>query len=887
MALPANSRLGPYEVVAPLGAGGMGEVYRARDTRLGRDVALKVIAADVAADSGRLARFEQEARAAAALNHPHIVAVFDIGQSEHGPYIVSELLEGETLRERLTYGRVPSRTAVEWGVQIARALAAAHDKGIVHRDLKPENVFITRDGTAKVFDFGLAKLKPTPSGAMATTMGGAVRSGPGVVLGTAGYMAPEQVRGDEADERADIFALGCVLYELLSGSRAFSGASAIEAMHAILSSEPPDLAALPQPVSLALERIVRRCLEKDRAQRFQSARDLAFAIEAVGDSRSSMTEVASAAKGGWRGSTWLGRAALLVMGAAVGTGALVWLGSRTTPAPEGEVRFSVAAPATQRFQDALFAPYPAVAPDGRQVAVVVLGEDGIERLAVRAVDRLDARVLAGSEDAALPFWSPDSRSIGFFSQDKLKVIGSEGGPVRVVCDAAAGGGTWRADGTILFGGSGPIRRVRAAGGTPEPVTTLDASSKEVVHWHPTFLPDGRHFLFVNGTPFKVWVATLDSTERKALFETRSKVEFSRGFLFYVQEGGTAGPLVARPFDPDAMTVTGDAIPVAESVGATSPGGGGSSGFSVSAAGVIAYRLGGRGLTSAQLTWFDAANRQLGAADEPADHSGVDLAPDGRRAAVHRHVGGGGDIWIVDTERRTASRLTLDAAVHHTSPCWTGEGHVVYGKRSGDATELWWRPAGGGAEEKLLAINRPINATDCRGPVLLFAQQELATGWDIWALPLQGERTPRKLLGERFDEMQGQLSPDGGWLAYQSNETGRFGVYVQRYPPTGEGKVPVSIAGGTHPRWRADGRALFYLSPDGKMTRADVSADGRALNVGKPVTLFDARPAMNNGPLSPTVYAVAHDGRFLVATRVADTDQEPLTVVLNWRPPHGK
>ncbi len=511
------------------------------------------------------------------------------------------------------------------------------------------------------------------------------------------------------------------------------------------------------------------------------------------------------------------------------------------------------------------------------MALVVEMADGIGRLVVRPLDRFDVKVLAGTDDATLPFWSPDSKSIGFFAGGKLKVVDAAGGVARTLCDADLGGGTWRADGTILFGGAGPILRVTSQGGTPEPVTTLEAN--ESAHRHPVFLPDGRHFLFVAGPSLKAWLGTLDSTARKPLFETESKVEFARGSLIYRRQGA----LVAQPFDLDELAVTGDWSPVADSVGANTQNG--NAAFSVSDAGVIGYRY-PSAAANLQLTWFDGAGKRLGTSWEPGNLQGVDLAPDGRHIAVHRHVEAGGDVWIVDSERGTASNLTLDPTGHYVSPCWTGEGRVVYVKVLSKSREVWWRAAGGGGEEKLHTISLPgfHSLTDCRGSAILFSQTEPDADLDIWALSLQGDRTARKLLGDRFSESQGQLSPDGRWLAYQSNETGRFEVYVQPYPPRGEGKVPISTAGGIHPRWRPDGGALFYLTLDGKMTRAEVTAKGSGLNVGSPSTLFDARPSVP--PLSYTNYAVTRDGRFLVVTTAAVDDDEPLRVVFNWRPPQS-
>ena len=946
MSLALGARLGPYEIVGPLGSGGMGEVYRARDPRLGRDVAIKVLPAAFSADPERLQRFEQEARAAAALNHPNILAVHDIGSYNNSPYIVSELLEGETLRSRLPSLRVeresasaeregagvgsprplrkdgealPVRKAVEYAVQIAHGLAAAHEKGIVHRDLKPENIFVTSDGRVKILDFGLAKLTQAEpaladASALPTTPPDTL---PGVVLGTIGYMSPEQVRGLTADHRADIFAFGAVLYEMLSGRRAFRGETTIEAMTAILRDDPPDLPAAERHIPPLLERIVDRCLEKNPSSRFKSADDLAFALEAL-SSQSERSEVSAAVatipvRRSVRRWVWTFAAASAISFTALAVGSVLYL--RHAPADTRSYRSSIL-PSPGVSLTKFLTPNArfALSPDGRRLAFVGAETGGVTRLWVQSLDGLAGQPLAGTEGAVMPFWSPDSRFIGFLAGGKVKRIDATGGPPLTLADANPNpGATWNRDGTILFASFGPgnpIRRVSASGGAPSPATTLDADTGETQHWFPFFLPDGRHFLYLavgsktagptssNG----IYATALDSNERKLLVPGGSSAMYAEGYLLFLREQ----TLMAQPFDVERLELTGNAGPIAERVtigGATGMAGG----FSVSETGVLAYQtgsveVGGAAGLLTQLAWFDRSGKQIGVLGDQARSGDLELAPDGRRLAVSLfdRARRGRDIWLFDIARGLRTRFTFDPA-DELAPVWSPDGRrVVFNARRKGHLDLYQKASSGaGAEEELLAdgLDKTPLGWSPDGRFILFVAVAPKTGLDLWVLPLFGGRKPFPFLQTPFNEVPGRFSPDGRWIAYASNESGRNEVYVAPFPGLGGtpsaaaalgtpgGKWQVSTAGGNWPRWRRDGKEIFYLAPDNlapdnKLMAAAASGQGSAFEVGAVRPLFETRAIANANQRYP--YDVSADGqRFLVNTLAEETTSAPITLVVNW------
>jgi Tol biopolymer transport system component len=890
MALIPGTHVGPYEILSALGAGGMGEVYRGRDPRLGRDVAIKVLPSAFSADVDRLHRFEQEARAAAALNHPNILAVYDIGRYADAPFIVSELLEGETLRERLNAGPVAVRKVIELTLHIAHGLAAAHDKGITHRDLKPENVFVTRDNRVKILDFGLAKLtqdQPAsgPASAIATTPS---PTQSGVVLGTVGYMAPEQVRGLAVDHRADLFAFGAILYELLSGVRAFRCDTAPETMAAILNANPPDLTSAAAPIPPALVRIVNRCLEKSPSRRFQTASDLAFALDGLSDA----SIVSTAARAGRHrvNRTWLawGAAALLLATLAP----IAYQYVRERPAAPSPMRFQI--PPTVEFAG------PGnfgLSPDGRHLAFVGRGPDGIARLWIRAIDSLEVRVLPGSEMPDItppPFWSPDGRFVAFDAGGRLKKLDVSGGLPQTLCDLPKGsvavGGSWNRDGDIIFGNFGALLRVRDTGGVAVPVTALDPARKEEFHLLPTFLPDGRHFVYLRVSPSApeasgAYVGTLDakpeaqSAQRLMPYEVgltyAAAVDSGPGRLLFVHEG----TLMAQPFDARRLALAGDPVPVAERVGSFRDGGY----FSASSNNVLAYRTAD---TDSQLTWYDRQGNVSGRASEPGGFRGVALSPNGTRAVASRtnpQDTAKADLWLFDLSRgSTPTRLTLGAGIAEF-PVWSPDGkHIVF---TFGNSQLRQRLASGEGEEmELLRSNsagliRPTGWSP-DGRFLLYSGASGTGSLDLGVLP-SNDSKPVPFMETGFNEDEGRFSPNGRWVAYVSNQSGVSEVYAREFSTdfssgsaaTG-GSVLVSRGGGTEPRWRGDGRELFYLAPNGKMMAVDVIA-GQEFEVGTPTPLFQM-------PAGAIVGDVSADGkRLLLVSPVGPSASVPFTVVVNW------
>jgi serine/threonine protein kinase/Tol biopolymer transport system component len=923
VALAPGARIGPYEVVAPIGAGGMGEVYRARDPRLGRDVAIKVLPASFSTDPDRLRRFEQEAHAAAALNHPNILAVFDIGTYDPltsltagpstsagraSPYVVSELLEGETLRERLSQPSLATvvstpgtsssspgsgpvatahtglavRRAVDYAIQIARGLTAAHDRNIVHRDLKPENIFLTTDGRVKILDFGLAKLTQADGAAnadLATAMN--LETEPGMMLGTVGYMAPEQVRGQPVDQRADIFSFGVILYEMLSGRRAFQGSTTADTMIAVIREDPPDLPVEERHIPPALERVVNRCLEKSPAARFQTATDLAFALEALSSASHPSREEKAATLAPAPAPSSVSRERLAwvvasILGAAlVATGALAVRYLREAPPARSPLQFQI----STAEDNSLIQPNapPAISPDERQV-VFGATVKGVATLWVRPMADLTTRMLPGTEGATYPFWSPDSRSVGFFAGGKLKKVQINGGAPVVICDAAlARGGTWGPNSTIVFASAATpaLFKVPASGGSPVPLTTLNQG--EEAHRWPWFLPDGRHFLFISTSSASganrttaLWVGSLDSNEREQIGPVESSVMYSSGHLLFVR----ANSLIAEPFDPERRQVTGEPFPIVDGLrvfAGTSRGL-----FSVSAGSALVYPS---GLLSSQgtLTWFDRTGKRLGAVGEPGIYLNLGLSPDDQRVAVSKlspSLGSNIDIWLIDLARPAAPlRLTTNPAAEF-DPVWSPDGSaVVFTSTRTGAYDVYRHPSNESGKDELVAsppsgAGSPDWSRD--GRFLVYS-----TGPDIDALPLFGDRKPIELLHSAFAKGNPALSPDGKWIAYHSNESGKPQVYMQSFPDGGN-RAQISYDGGTEPRWRGDGREIFFLAPDGMLMAASIDTS-KTVQAGTPQPLFQTgiMSHQNNHP-----YAVTHDGkRFLVS--VVDQSDVRITVVLNW------
>jgi eukaryotic-like serine/threonine-protein kinase len=884
----AGTKLGRYEIRSKIGAGGMGEVYQARDIELGRDVAVKVLPASFSADASRLQRFQQEACSAGALNHPNVLIVHDIGACEGAPYIVSELLEGETLRKRIGGTPVGQRRTIDYALQIANGLAAAHEKGIIHRDLKPDNIFITNDGRLKILDFGLAKLTQVDGDQAQTDIPTRrVDTDPGVVMGTVGYMSPEQLKGRPVDQRSDIFSLGAILYEMLSGRRAFHRESAAETMGAILREDPPELSDTNKAVSPALQRIVNRCLEKNRESRFHSASDLAFALEAISGGAASSAETFTAMTTQTtpelirKRLPWIVTAVLaLALIATIAFGYLYFRRGSVEVAPT--TRFPIY-PADKSYFGGTFA----VSPDGRRVALRVIFE-GKVRLWVRALDSLTAQPLAGTEEAAYPFWSPDSRFIGFFSGGKLKKIEAAGGPAQTICDAPEPrGGTWNVDGVIVFApkSADVLYRVSAGGGTPTPVTTLDPSRKEMSHTHPRFLPDGRHFVYLAISAQRdssgIYVSALDSNESKLLVNADAGGAYAPpGYVLFLR-GRT---LMAQAFDADSLRINGDPFPVAEQVDRLGLGTRYAM-FSVSDTGVLVYWSGTTANT--QLIWFDRQGKQLSTVGPVGTYATPWLSPDEKRITFGgtEPEGGGSDIWLMDLARGTPTRFTFDSAIE-VAPLWSPDGsRIVYSSDRDGLMNLYQRAANGaGDAEPLLktdANNKFCTDWSADGRFILFQEQNQRTNFDLWVLPLSGDQKPFPYVQGDFAEQQGRFSPDGKWVAYASNESGAWQVYVQSFPAPG-GKWQISTNGGAQPQWRRDGSQLFYISSDRKLMAVDVKGNGSTFEADDPKELFGLR-VQTVGLPGPRNYFVADaDGqRFLVASVPEERITTPITVVLNW------
>jgi serine/threonine protein kinase len=869
----------------------MGEVYRARDEKLNRDVAIKVLPASLSQDVDRLRRFEQEAQAAGTLNHPNILAVYDVGTHDGAPYIVSELLGGEELREQLNDGLLPQRKALDYAQQIAQGLAASHERGITHRDLKPENLFVTTEGRVKILDFGLAKLRRQRSEIVSSEIDTRKQiTDPGTVMGTVGYMSPEQVRGQEADHRSDIFSFGLILYEMLSGQRAFRRETMAETMTAILKEEPSELSETNTKISLSLEKIVRRCLEKKPERRFHSASDLAFAIEnlsrAATSSGQTMTLTSPRLEPAGM-SRLFGNARLAWIVAAVFLFALVTalaLLYMRQPSTESQVtRLSIELPKGTIAFGSSYAPVLALSRDGRRLIFEATDSAGKRQLWLRALDSFASQPLSGTEASSslrrgvhFPFWSPDGRYVAFFVDNTLKRLDTGTGVVEVICQAVTPwGGDWNRDGEILFSNGTVLLRVNPAGGNPEAVTEVDPAHGKTSLMFPSFLPDGRHYLFrIAGSERDgVYVGSLDSGERKLLIPlslesaNSTRVAFAPpGHIFYVVNRTT---LLAQAFDPVRLEVQGEPIRVAENVFNGGPGG---PRFTVSANGVLAFIQGGAGDT-VQLTWCDRGGKRLNQVGPAASWTDLGLSLNERFAAVTRYEpNNSNSLWLLDLVQGATSRLVTEG--DNYGAAWSPDGkQLAFSSVRNSPPNLFLKQVEGNVpEERLLesgSMSFPSSWTP-DGKFLIYRTQDLKTGWDVWMLPLSGDRKPQPLLQTKASEQHGEVSPDGKWLAYDSDESGSIEVYVTQFPQPAR-SWRVSTSGGTQPHWRGDGKELFFVSGD-KLMAVSVSS-GTEFQAGTPQPLFD---------IERGIYAPSKDGqRFLVRVTTEKAPSPPISVVLNW------
>jgi serine/threonine protein kinase len=880
MRLVPSTRLGPYEIQDALGAGGMGEVYRAIDSRLRRTVAIKVLPEHLSTRPEARERLEREARAISSLNHPHICTLYDIGHQDGMFYLVMEYLQGETMTKRLGKRPLPLDQVLRYATEIAGALDQAHRHGVIHRDLKPGNMMLTKSGI-KLLDFGLAKLHETASGAVAGTMASNTESltGEGTIAGTLQYMAPEQLEGKQADARTDIFAFGAVVYEMATGRKAFEGNSTASLMAAILEHDPPPVSTLQRMTPPTLDLVIKTCLAKDPDDRWQTARDLLHGIQAA-------AITPAPALGSRR------RSAKLWIWGAIG---ILWVASlaivqfRHPPPQAPAMRFLLPPPEDQAFALVSFNGPNAFSPDGRRIAFVTLGN----RLWVRALDSLTAHVLPGAAGFN-PFWSPDGLSVGFNSTGgKLSKISVAGGPPQVLADAPMGqGGTWNRDGTILFVPNlfGPLYRISAQGGTPSQVTTLDASRHEVAHLWPYFLPDGKHFLYTamsyQRRESEIYVGSLDSVERKRLVTARSNAAYApgpngrTGRVLYARES----TLMAQEFDPNRLVLAGEPAAVTENVEYF--GDLNVANFSVSHTGALIFR-GASVSPTVQLTWFDRTGRRMGSVGGPSRYLTTRLSPDERSVAVTQELSqaGSSDIWILDLARGSASPFTF-GPVSASAPVWSPDGRRIVFSSSGDGFGNLYQKAtdGSAGEEASVKSNAYKMAFDWSrdGRFILFGSL-MATG-DLWILPLFGDRHPFPLIETEFNEWMGRFSPDGKVIAYQSDESGSNQIYVRSLPnmaekPLGSGRWQVSNGGGIEPTWRRDGKELFYIAGDGKLMSIEVKSTV-PLAVGQPRPLFDTH--ITGWSAGSDDYSVTADGkRFLVSVKTADAVSPPITVVLNW------
>ncbi|HET9386257.1 MAG TPA: protein kinase [Gemmatimonadales bacterium] len=888
MSVQPGARLGSYEILSPLGAGGMGEVYRARDTKLNRDVALKTLPEHLAVDAERRLRFEREAQSIAALNHPNIVTIHSVEEAGGVLFLTMELVEGRPLDALLVKGGMPFSRILALAIPLADAVSAAHDKGITHRDLKPANVMVTADGRVKVLDFGLAKLvEPAPAAAGASALPTRALTGDGRIVGTVAYMSPEQAEGKPVDHRSDIFSLGVMLYELATGARPFTGETPVSTMTSILRDTPRSIAEINAGMPRDLAVIVRRCLAKDPEQRTHSAKDLRNQLEDLRHAMDSGELLAvpatTRAPGRSRAAAIVAATSLIVAIAAV---AVVLYLRPPVPAPLVTKLDAVTPPTSDPFSFAL-------SPDGRQLAFVA--SEGVSRLWVRPLDQATARPLAGTEGASYPFWKPDGRAIGFFADGKLKRIDVAVGAPQVLADAqGARGGTWNQDDVIVFGpqASGLMRiAATATRGKPTAVTTL--APGQFSHRWPQFLPDGRRLLFLaalgQSETRGIYLGSLDGGEPTRLLAGETAAMYvPPGYLLRVQQG----VLVAHPFDVQRGVVSGEQVPLAQPVGLDD--GTLHSAFSASDTGVLAHRPGT--LPRRQLVWVDRTGEVTGVVKAPDDKSlaSPQLAPDERRVAVSRGVQGNFDVWLAEVGRAFETKLTFDPNIDQGS-VWSPDGsRLVFQSNRTGVWELFEKPVNKTAADRPLAMATPDKQDKSvvdwsrDGRFLLYAAHDPKAGTDetdLWALPLTGDGKPFPVVQTRFQERNGQFSPDGRWIAYVSNETGSDEVYIQPFPGPG-GKIQVSNSGGTDPRWRRDGRELFFVAADGKLMAVpiEITADGQTLNPGAPMALFQTRLATGGniaiGWLTRPQYAVASDGRFLMNVAV-DTPVEPITIVLNW------
>jgi Tol biopolymer transport system component/predicted Ser/Thr protein kinase len=859
MPLSAGTRLGPYEILSPIGVGGMGEVYRARDTRLDRTVAIKVLPEHLSSNPQLRERFDREAKAISSLSHPHICPLYDVGHQDGVDFLVMEYLEGETLAHRLRKGALAPEQVLQYAIQITDALDTAHKHGVIHRDLKPGNIMLVKTG-AKLLDFGLAKMR---SAEAAAGMTGALTqttplTGEGTIVGTLQYMAPEQLEGADADARTDLFALGSVIYEMATGRKAFEGKSQASVISAIMKADPAPISTLQPLAPAALDHVVQTCLAKDPDTRWQTAHDVLVELKWTAEA-GSQPGAAPVALGKKRSRLpWIVTATACAIAIALAASR-----AREKPAEVQTARLLIQPPrgVTLGSED-----YPVVSPDGQFLVFGGTRANETKALWVRRLDSLSSQRLAGTEDGLYPFWSPDSRWIGFFAGGKLKKIQALGGPVEVLCDAPANpeGGAWSPNGLILFTGGldNSLWSIPDQGGEARRAWAADRSRQGNSQVWPHFLPDGNHFLYLSRG--SVLLGSLGSVETASIPVGASNVMYSPpGFLIYSRGQN----VVAQPFDLSKGRLTGGPTTIAEHVKAMALSAGLE--FSVSRNGVVAYRQSSNAL---QLAWYGRDGKRLSSIGEPGNYGEIMLSPDGKRLALERIVTDGEptDIWILGLESGIFSRITFDPALDD-NPVWSPDGReLIFASTRKGAFDLYRKVIGGGPDQLIFASNNQkwphLWLKD--GKSILFTD-----GKSFYRLPLEGKREPTTLLESQFANDLPRVSPDERWVAYQSNESGRWEIDLATFPAFAD-KRQISVNGGCQPIWRKDGKELFFLTPDGKLMAADVKAP----HVGVPHALFQIPSTVV--PVN-VEYAVSGDGKKFLLREPVDDNNDSIGVVLNW------
>jgi serine/threonine protein kinase len=879
MTLAPGTRLGPYEITAPLGAGGMGEVYGARDTRLERTVAVKILPASLSSDPVRKQRFEREAKAISSLNHPHICVLYDVGQQEGVDYLVMECVEGETLAKRLEKGPLPLEQVLKYGAQIADALDKAHCSGIVHRDLKPGNIMLTATG-AKLLDFGLAKpVVPLASGATITA---AAQSFPvteqGTIVGTFQYMSPEQVEGKELDGCSDIFSLGAVLYEMVTGKKAFEGTSQLSVASAILEKEPAPISSLKPMTPPALDHFIKKCLAKSREERWQSASDLASELNWIAERGSPAVMPAPAIEQRKPHARWVWGAVALFAVLAVAAG---WLHLQDRNWHKKSLQADLLPPENTSY---LFtgdtAGYPTLSPDGDRLAFVAVDERGGRQIWIRDLTDGSVRSLPGTDSAYFPFWSFDGKSIGYFAGGKLKRISTAGGSPIDIADAEnSRGGAWNQDDVILFAPSSqtPIYRVSAAGGTPTPVTAVDRSRHTTHRW-PFFLPDGKRFLYLAASHAKphadldaIYVASLDGKENRLLTISTSNAIAVPGYLLFLRDR----TLVAQPFELSSATLRGEPFALARNVHFEESNWHGV--FDCASNNTLIYQQ-AVGLQGSQLLWYTRDGHVVEKVGETDQFRNLRLSPDGRRLAVS--IGEPtGSIWVYDLGSGGRTRYTFGGAGDRT-PVWSPDGRqIAFSRLVAGASDIFVVASNGAGTEKPLFAGEKLKLpTDWSpdGKYLLFTQTPV--GFGVWLLPLSGDMKPQQFLSAQPTTSEAQFSPDSHWVAYTSQESGRTEIYVTQFPGP-KGKWQISGNGGREARWRHDGKAIFYWASDHTFMEAQLETSGATPQVVATRPLFKA--SMPFDPASSATYDVSHDGKRFIVNTSNTAEGQALTIITNW------